>query len=310
MTETVAVLIRRVAASLREALADDRAANAELDARLIVGHVLGLDATGLVARAGEPADAAAVAAALALAARRGRGEPVARITGTKGFWTLDLALSPETLVPRPDTETVVEAALGWARRSGRADAPLAILDLGTGSGAILLALLSELPAAHGLGIDRAEGAARTAGANASRHGLEGRAAFAVSDWATAVAGRFDLVVSNPPYIPREEIAALAVDVRDFDPDIALDGGPDGLDAYRIILAGLDGLLAAEGRGFLEIGKGQAQSVSAIAESHGFRAVLHRDLAGIDRVVEVKRGKASRQKMGLEIGGEPVTFRSP
>ncbi len=311
MTETVATLARRIAATLRDAFAgDDRAANADLDARLIVGHALGLDATGLVLDAARPVDQAGVERSLALAARRAGGEPVARITGRKGFWTLDLALSAETLMPRPDTETVVAAALAWARGEGRSGAPLSILDLGTGSGAILLALLAELPAARGIGLDRAEGAARTARANALRHGLDGRAAFVVGDWAGPLSARFDLVVSNPPYIPREEIGGLAVDVRVFDPDMALDGGFDGLDAYRIILAAMDALLERDGGAFLEVGAGQAEAVSRLAESHGFATARHRDIGGIDRVVEVKRGKASRQKMGLEISSEPATVRAP
>ena len=146
--------------------------------------------------------------------------------------------------------------------------------------------------------------------NALRHGLAGRAAFVVSDWAAAVSGRFDLVVSNPPYIRSDEIGALAVDVRDFDPDMALDGGRDGMDAYRIILGSLDALLEERGCAFLEVGAGQAPEVSGIAESHGFSAARHADLGGIDRVVEVRRGKASRQKMRLESGGEPATVRSP
>ena len=310
VVDTTGSLVRRVAATLRTAFAgDDRAANADLDARLIVGHALGLDPTGLVVHAGRAVGGADVARVMALAARRAAGEPVARITGTKGFWTLDLALSPETLVPRPDTETVVAAALSSVRAEGRLDEALTVLDLGTGSGAILLALLAELPRATGLGLDRAEGAARTARDNALRHGLGGRARFAVGDWMASIGTRFDLVVSNPPYIPREEIAGLALDVRAFDPDMALDGGADGLDAYRVIVPGLETVLAEGGTAFLEVGKDQAGAVCGLAEGSGWEASTHPDIAGIDRVVEVRRGKASRQKLSLENIGEPATVAS-
>jgi release factor glutamine methyltransferase len=308
VAETTASLWRRVAASLRSGAGPD--ATPDLDARLLVGHALGLDATGLVVHAGRPVGAADVERVLALAARRAAGEPVARITGSKGFWTLDLALSPETLVPRPDTETVVTAALARVRAEGRADEALMVLDLGTGSGAILLALLAELARATGLGIDRAEGAARTARDNARRHGLDDRARFAVGNWLAAVGGRFDIVVSNPPYIPREEIAGLAVDVRAFDPDMALDGGADGLDAYRAIAACLQGVVNEGGTAFFEVGRDQAGVVRRIFEDLGWTTATHPDLAGIDRVVEVRRGKASRQKMGLEIVREPATFATP
>ncbi len=300
MAETPASLTRRIAAMLREAFAgDDRAGTAELDARLLVGHALGLDATGLVVQARRAVAMDETARAMALAARRARGEPVARITGSKGFWTLDLMLSPETLVPRPDTETVVSAALERVKLAGRTDETLAILDLGTGSGAILLALLSELPGAWGIGVDRSEGAARTARANAIRHRLDDRAQFVVADWGTALSGRFDLVVSNPPYIRHAEIATLAVDVRHFDPDMALDGGADGIDAYRAILRDLDVMLAADGAAFLEVGIRQSDDIAAMAERSGFRAVRHRDLTGVERVVEIeaRQGVAAKNELG-------------
>ncbi|MCB1500400.1 MAG: peptide chain release factor N(5)-glutamine methyltransferase [Bauldia sp.] len=310
-TETVASLTRRVAGALREAFAaDDRAATADLDARLLAGHVLGLDATGMVVHAGAPVAGEDAARAMALAARRAGGEPVARIVGAKGFWNLTLALSLETLVPRPDTETVVAAALAWADAAGLRRTPLSILDLGTGSGAILLALLSELPEATGVGIDRAEGAARTARENAGRNGLGARACFAVADWAAPLAGRFDLVVSNPPYIPRGEIARLPLEVSRFDPNIALDGGDDGLAAYRVILDSLEQRLRPGGAAFLEVGAGQAEGVGTIAASHGFVSHFHRDLAGIDRVVELRRQQQTATKLGLEIVDEPASFASP
>lgn len=281
-------LQRLIAEKLRFAQAGDANATPDLDARLLVGHVLGLDQTGLVIRADRPVGPEAVAAAMALATRRAAGEPVARITGTKGFWSFELELAPETLVPRPDTETVVEAALAWAKRGGRAGEALSILDLGTGSGAILLALLSELPEAIGTGVDIAEGAVRTARRNAARLGLGSRARFAVGDWSAPLRGRFDLVVSNPPYIPRAEMPELPLEVRRFDPDIALDGGPDGLAAYRVILANLESLLAPAGAAFVEAGAGQAVEIGRLSQALGFRSRFHKDLAEIDRVVEVRR----------------------
>jgi release factor glutamine methyltransferase len=295
-SETAATLIRRVAATLRETFAgDDRAATAGLDARLLVGHVLGLDPTGLVVNAARPVAAEDAAQAMALAARRAGGEPVARIVGEKGFWNLSLALSPETLVPRPDTETVVSAALAWADAADLRLAPLSILDLGTGSGAIVLALLSELPEATGVGVDRVEGAARTARENAVRNGLAGRARFVVADWTAPLAGRFDLVVSNPPYVPRDEIRRLPLEVSRFDPNMSLDGGDDGLAAYRVILDSLGKRLSPGGAAFLEVGAGQAVAVEAIAATHGFTSAFHRDLARIDRVVELGRVNRPRQK---------------
>ncbi len=297
--ETIAGLRRRISGTLRSRIAgDERGSTADLDARIILGHALGLDATGLIVNAGRPVDEADVARAMALAERRIAGEPVARIVGEKEFWSLPLRLSPETLVPRPDTETLVEAARSAVVRAGRRDEALAVLDLGTGSGAILLALLSELPKAWGLGVDRSLGAARTAAENARRLGFARRACFAVSDWAAAIAGRFDLIVANPPYIATEEIAALPVDVRGYDPDIALNGGVDGLECHRAVLGDLERILAKDGLVLLEIGAGQADAVSGLAASQDWRSVRHKDYAGIERVMELQRGDEARRKNRL------------
>ena len=267
----VSSFVRTIASRLRAARTPlDRDDSSNLDARLLVGHVLGLDATGLVLHANRAVSDTDVARALALAERRIAGEPVARIVGEKAFWSLDLRLSPETLVPRADTETVVEAALRWAKREGRGQEPLTILDLGTGSGAILLALLSELPSATGVGVDIAEGAARTAKENAERLGLGSRARFVVADWTAGIDGRFDLMVSNPPYVRSGDISGLPLEVSRFDPDMALDGGADGVAGFRAVLARLDAVLAGEGAAFVEVGAGQADEVAKIAESHGFR----------------------------------------
>lgn len=293
-SKTVAGLRRYVSHRLRRSFGNERyTLTPDLDARLLVGHALGLDAAGLIVHADRPVSDADVARIIALAERRIAGEPVARIVGEKEFWSLPLRLSPETLVPRPDTETLVEAALAFVRREGREREPLTILDLGTGSGAILLALLSELPAATGVGVDIAESAARTARENAERLGLARRARFVVADWAAGILGRFDLVVSNPPYIRHEEIPGLPLEVRRFDPDIALNGGADGLAAYREIINGLEAILAQEGRAFLEVGADQAAAVAELAELLDLEAVPHKDLVGIDRVVEFRRVKRPR-----------------
>ncbi len=217
--------------------------SAGLDARMLAGHVLGLDLTGLIASAQRRLTEDESARLEDVARRRVAGEPVARIVGEKEFWGLPLRLSPATLVPRPDTETVVELALELLRADGATGRPLRIADLGTGSGAILLALLSELPAATGFGTDISEQALQTAAANAVSAGLAPRATFIACDYASGLSGLFDLIVSNPPYIRAADIADLAVEVREYDPRAALDGGADGLDAYRALIPQAAGLLA-------------------------------------------------------------------
>lgn len=276
---------RRLAAAFERAGLDE----AGLEARLLVGAAAGIGPAALLTAGEVPLGCEAATRLADFARRRLRREPLARILGTREFWGLPFRLSAGTLVPRPDTETVVEAAL--ARIPDRA-APLRILDLGTGSGAILVALLSELPAATGLGTDRSADALATARDNAAALGA--RALFAASDWGAAIGGRFDLVVSNPPYIRSGILPGLEPEVRDHDPGAALDGGPDGLAAYRTILASLAPLLANEARVLLEIGFDQAESVGGLAEAAGFsvRAVV-RDLGRNDRVVVLSRATEAR-----------------
>ena len=211
----------------------------------------------------------------ALAARRAAREPLSRIVGRREFWSREILLTPDTFDPRPDSETAVEAALA-AKPCFRT-----VLDLGTGSGCLLAALLSERPEARGLGIDRSPGACR-----AARRNLEGLpAAVAAGDWGAAVGGRFDLVVSNPPYIRSGEIAALMPEVRDHDPRLALDGGADGLDAYRAILRDLPRLMSPGAAAVLELGFGQAEAVAALAEAQGLRiGDIRADLGGIPRAM--------------------------
>jgi release factor glutamine methyltransferase len=212
-------------------------------------------------------------------------EPLSRIIGRREFWGLEFALSPETLDPRPETETVVEAVL--RADLGRA-APLRFLDLGTGTGCILLALLSEFPAATGFGLDISLGAAKTARRNAEALGLAERARFLVGNWGAAVSGKFDVVVSNPPYIARAALAGLPREVAVYDPCHALNGGSDGLDAYRSLVPELPRLLKPGGMFACEIGAGQASAVATLLRANGLAIDgCKRDLAGIARCVAAR-----------------------
>lgn len=257
-------------------------AEATGDARFLLLGLLGLETRDLLIEGDRRVGAAGAAALAAALTRRLAGEPVARILGAWEFWGLPFRLGPDTLVPRPDTEILVEVAL--AVRPERA-APLRCLDLGTGTGCILTALLSERPRATGVGLDRSEGALRVARDNAVLNAVDDRARFVAGDWCDALRGRFDLVVSNPPYIARAVIATLAREVRGHDPEAALDGGTDGLDAYRRILDGAGARLAPGGLLVLEIGYDQAAAVTELARAAGYRERgLTRDLAGHDRVL--------------------------
>jgi len=276
---TVAEARRRFAAALRENGFD----TPELDARILIGHVLGLDHAGLASASAQVLDDDAAARLSRAAARRLRREPVALIIGHKEFWGLPLSVTSATLIPRPETETLVETALDFVRRTATAGRALRIADLGTGSGAILLALLSELPNAFGVGTDREIAALRVARDNAAALGLTARAGFVAADFAAPLVGGFDLVVSNPPYICSSEIEELAPGVRDFEPRSALDGGADGLDAYRAIAADCRRLLAPGGHIVVEIGLGQAAAVRGLFEEAGCQQIaIINDLAGIAR----------------------------
>ena len=258
----------------------------ELDARLLVGAALGLDLSGLIAAAARTIDAREATRIEQLAARRLSGEPVARIVGSREFWGLPFELSPATLVPRPDTETLVEAALEFAREFVPAGGLLSVADLGTGSGAILLALLHEWPNAAGLGTDLSEAALRTARENARHLGVQDRAIFIACHYASALAGPFDLILSNPPYIGSSEIPYLSREVRDHDPHLALDGGPDGLDAYRALIPQAARLLRTGGGLMVEIGRDQGADVQHLMNESGLIVAdpPRRDLSGIARVI--------------------------
>lgn len=280
LTETPLLreVLRHAEALLREAGVD----TPELDARILMGASLGMTREHMLIHATARLNPAQVGRVLSFIARRVDREPVSRILGRREFWSLDFHLSPATLDPRPDSETLIDEAL-----AGIPDkkAPLSVLDLGTGSGCLLLALLSELPNAVGTGIDRSDEAVATATANARRLGLGQRTRFAVGDWGMGLSERFDLVVSNPPYIPDAEIETLAPEVVRFDPVAALAGGPDGLDAYRAIVAQLPNLLKSNGKVIFEVGAGQSADVAALLATAGFSGIgTRRDLAGVERAV--------------------------
>ena len=260
----------------------------ELDARIIVGHVLGLDHTALAAHSDRvltPEEAAGIAG---LSARRLGREPVARILGHKEFWGLPFKLNTDTLVPRPETETVVEATLSSLGRDNRKSSVLRIVDLGTGSGALLLALLSELASAFGIGTDISFVALVCARDNARALGLSARASFVVCNYGAGLSGPADILVSNPPYVACGDIAGLEPEVRDFDPRRALDGGPDGLDGYRAIASDVRRLLAPGGVLALELGQGQLGTVTSIFAPLGLEPVTTRyDLSGIARTLVMR-----------------------
>jgi release factor glutamine methyltransferase len=280
--QTVETARRSLTARFKSSAID----SAALDARILVGAVFGLDLTGMIAAANRPVTAEEAARLEQFARQRIAGEPVARILGHKEFWGLSLQLSAATLVPRPDTETVVELALEIGRAESRRAGPVRIADIGTGSGAILLALLSEYPDAYGVGTDISVAALRTASANAAGLGLKSRAAFVACDYAAALSGGFDLMVSNPPYIRSADIAGLATEVRDHDPLRALDGGADGLDAYRMLVPQAARLLAPGGALVVEVGDGQSGDVRELMTAAGLtqERPAKADLAGIRRAV--------------------------
>lgn len=268
-------------AHLRSTLRDAGMEEAAIEARILLFAACRIDATAL-ALAPEVQIGAGAAARLAeWLERRLAREPVWRILGTREFWGLPFTLSPQTLVPRPDTEALVALAL---RLAGGMPAPR-ILDLGTGTGCILIALLHELPEASGVGLDRSFEAASTARGNAATNGVADRCGFVVGDWAAAISGRFDLIVSNPPYIRSEDIAGLSPEVSVHDPREALDGGGGGLDPYAVIFGQAAGLLAPGGIVAVEFGAGQGDDVARIARgsSASFTCIERvRDLGNVER----------------------------
>lgn len=260
-----------------------------LDARLLLGEALGASPAELILSGPRDIDPDAARRFEAMLARRTAREPVSRILGRREFYGREFALAPAVLDPRPDTETLIEIALGLLDARLDADPgdrrPRRILDLGTGTGAILLTLLAERPGTIGIGTDIDEAALAVANGNADALGLDHRAAFLKSDWMAAITETFDLVTSNPPYIGSGALADLAPEVAAHDPRLALDGGPDGLDAYRRIAAGVSRVLAPGGSLVVEIGADQGTGVAALFGAAGMDVVgPYRDLAGRPRVL--------------------------
>jgi release factor glutamine methyltransferase len=290
MIEEQPATLGDVLAGLRRRLEAAGIANPALDARLIVMKATGLSHEALIGAPGRPLEPDEARRLDDMADRRLAGEPVSRIFAEREFYDRVFTIGPASLDPRPDTETLVERALAFARTHSfqRSPAGPAILDLGTGSGAILVTLLAELPEARGTGTDLSPAALDEARANAARHGVAERARFVAADWCSGIEGSYDLIVSNPPYIRSDEIPLLDREVRDWDPLPALDGGPDGLEAYRDIAAGARPLLAPGGLLMVEIGAGQLAAVAGVFAEHDWdpapAGVTSRDLAGRIRVL--------------------------
>jgi release factor glutamine methyltransferase len=269
-------------AALKEAFEVRGIEDPAREARLSLCAASGVSPVALIVDPREPLGSTA-SRVQEVATRRVAGEPLSRIVGRREFWGLSLAISSQVLDPRPETETIVEAALSIL--SDRRDEPLRILDLGVGSGALLCALLTEFVHARGVGVDISADATDVARGNLDACGLSQRAEIRVGDWMNGLEGRFDLIVANPPYIPTFELPRLPREVRDFDPWLSLDGGIDGLGAYRQILPGSRSLLASGGWLLAEFGAEQAAMVRAIAEQSGFAdPTIYKDLAGLDRVL--------------------------
>ena len=252
-----------------------------LDTRLLVAHVLELEPSRLFAKSGDVVDASARGKIEKLVDRRLTHEPISRIIGSREFWGFDFTVTPDTLDPRPDTETLVSAALELKPLFG--DGPVRVLDLGTGTGCILLAILSDWPQATGIGVDISDGAVAVAAANAVRLGFAQRASFKVGNWGDGLTGSFDLVMSNPPYITEQERTTLSAEVADYDPPLSLYGGDDGLVAYRALLPSARRVIAPRGHLVIEIGSRQTEAVEGLLAPAGFKFEAQKhDIAKIMR----------------------------
>lgn len=281
---TARVTIADALEGARKILATAGIPNPRLEARLLAGHVLGTAVEMIMGYPERQVAPARKADLEALVARRAGREPLAQILGYREFWSLPFSVNAHTLVPRPDTECVVAAALDWI---GAKKCDLRILDLGTGSGCILLSLLSELPRARGLGVDISLAALHVARSNAISLGLGERADFVQGDWTSSLNGCFDIVVCNPPYIAEYDLADLAPEVARFEPRLALSGGADGLAAYRAVIPRLGRLLDRRAAAFFEIGAGAAEAVTKVLRDHGFELIeIKDDFASIPRCVRV------------------------
>lgn len=277
---TIGAALDHAASRLRHAGIE----TARLDARLLLAEALKCRGEAIVAWPERILSPEERKAAEALVARRERREPLAQILGRREFWSLPLTTSPSTLTPRPDSETVIEAALALVPDRSRA---LRILDLGTGTGCLLLALLSEYAQATGVGTDVSAACVRVAQVNAAALGLSGRARFVVTNWDDGLLGEFDLIVSNPPYIPEGDIESLEPEVKTYEPRLALTGGADGLAAYRALMPRLSSRMTKSGVAILEVGVNQAESVESLARGAGLEPLRRfRDLGSVDRCVAI------------------------
>ena len=289
--KTRADLLRYLREEFRAASID----TADLDARVLACEAAKVSLEKFISDPQESVDNQQLLRAIEFRKRRLAGEPVARILNVREFWSQDFSLNAATLVPRPETEFLVEAAVCWIK-SEQLKSPR-VADLGTGSGCILVSILGEIPAATGIGVDISGEAIEAALSNAATARVADRAAFRLGSWVEALDGTFDLIVSNPPYIPTEDIDALEIGVAQYDPRIALDGGPDGLDAYRVIGAGAGDKLSTGGGLIVEIGMGQAQAVVTIMELNGFEPLdqykIYLDLAGVERILVFQKREINR-----------------
>jgi len=280
--------VRRVLMDSTQFLRDAGIESARLDAEVLLGHALDKEKADIYLGMESTLNDSDEKIFRELLTRRAKGEPVAYITGHKEFWSLDFVVTPDVLIPRPETELVVELTLEVAIMA-TTKAPLKILDIGTGSGVIAIALAKELPAAEIWAVDVSAAALNIAEINAQRHGVAERIKLLDGDLFdpfTELGHRFDVIVSNPPYVLSKEIANLGREVRDWEPKMALDGGPDGLDCYRQIIGGAHTYLAPEGRVLLEIGEDQGTAVAGLFVPAGRfgAATIFQDYAGKDRVI--------------------------
>lgn len=286
MTVTGADTVARALDEAARRLAAAGIERARHEARLLLAHAAALSPARLIADPEAPLAAPATGRFANLVARRARREPISRLTGEREFWSLGFSIDPAVLDPRPDSETLVETALALFPDRGAA---ISVLDLGTGSGCLLLAVLHERPRAAGVGVDISAEALAVAARNAGRLGLADRARFLRGNWGRALSGRFDLILCNPPYVGSADIAALSPEVAAFDPRIALDGGADGLAAYRDLLPDLSRLVAPDGAALVELGAGQSAAVGRLAADSGLHLIdTRRDLAGIARCAVIAR----------------------
>lgn len=286
------ITINAALARAAEKLQQTGIESARLDSVVLLAHALGITREQIVFGLDNELDSKALLVFDALVARREKNEPIAYITGEKEFWSLDFYVTRDTLIPRPDSETLVEAALKqaqshsnmWMSAQKQAKS-ITILDIGTGTGCLLIALLSELPEARGIGVDISERALQVASANAKRHGMDSRTQFVQSHWCDALDGTFDLIISNPPYITKSAMATLMPDVLHYEPATALVAGIDGLDAYRALAPQVAARLNPKGAVVFEVGQGQAELVAEIMSAQGLEIqAIEKDLAGIARCV--------------------------